>query len=74
MAMQRISRQTVAVLQGAEPEPPGVVAAPLAADPELSMMRPKRRSFTVADKLRLLEEADAAIARLTAGHPRRAIF
>lgn len=66
-AMQRTSRQTVAVVQGAEPEPPGVVAAPLPADPELSMMRPKRRSFTVADKLRILKEADVATAKGATG-------
>jgi hypothetical protein len=36
-----------------------VVAAPAAASPELSA-RPKRRSFTAAEKLRILSETDRA--------------
>ena len=38
---------------------PTVVPAPAAANPELSN-RPKRRTFTAGDKLRILEETDRA--------------
>ena len=38
---------------------PTVVPAPAAANPELSD-RPKRRTFTAGDKLRILEETDRA--------------
>jgi transposase len=38
---------------------PTVVPAPTAANPELSN-RPKRRTFTAGDKLRILEETDRA--------------
>jgi transposase len=38
---------------------PTVVPAPLAASPELAN-RPRRRSFTAQDKLRILAEADRA--------------
>ena len=38
---------------------PTVVAAPTAASPELTA-RPQRRSFTAADKLRVLAETDRA--------------
>jgi putative transposase len=51
-----------AVEAGAAPdsgEPPRVVAAPAAASPELSP-RPKRRTFTAAEKLRILAETDRA--------------
>ncbi len=47
---------------GAAPEvgePLRVVAAPAAASPELSP-RPKRRTFTAAEKLRILAETDRA--------------
>lgn len=40
-------------------EKPRVVAAPAAASPELSA-RPKRRTFTAAEKLRILAETDRA--------------
>jgi transposase-like protein len=40
-------------------KPPRVVAAPAAASPELSA-RPKRRTFTAAEKLRILSETDRA--------------
>jgi transposase len=51
-----------AVEAGAAPasgEPLRVVAAPAAASPELSA-RPKRRTFTAAEKLRILAETDRA--------------
>jgi transposase-like protein len=51
-----------AVEAGAAPasgEPLRVVAAPAAASPELSP-RPKRRTFTAAEKLRILAETDRA--------------
>lgn len=38
---------------------PGVVPAPAAVSPELSA-RPKRRTFTAAEKLRILAETDRA--------------
>ena len=38
---------------------PTVVAAPTAADPEISD-RPHRRIFTAAEKVRILKEADQA--------------
>ncbi len=38
---------------------PTIVPGPLAASPELSS-RPRRRSFTVEDKLRILAESDQA--------------
>ena len=38
---------------------PTIVAGPIAASPELSP-RPRRRTFTVADKLRILAETDQA--------------
>ncbi|BAI73674.1 transposase (plasmid) [Azospirillum sp. B510] len=40
-------------------EKPRVVAAPAAVRPELSV-RPKRRTFTAAEKLRILAETDRA--------------
>lgn len=40
---------------------PTMVAAPATAAPELTP-RPKRRTFTAAEKLRLLDEADRAAA------------
>jgi hypothetical protein len=40
---------------------PTVVPAPAAANPELSG-RPKRRTFTVREKLRILDETDRAAA------------
>jgi transposase-like protein len=39
---------------------PTVVAAPASASPELSSGRPRRRRFTVEDKLRILTETDRA--------------
>jgi len=41
---------------------PTVVAAPASASPELSSDRPRRRRFTVEDKLRILTETDRATA------------
>jgi transposase len=41
---------------------PTVVAAPASASPELSSDRPRRRTFTVQDKLRILTETDRATA------------
>jgi transposase-like protein len=62
MAMPRtISAQTLAA-GGAENEEgrrPTLVSAPPAASPEL-IDRPRRRTFTVADKLRILGELDRA--------------
>src|SRR3954468_17660177 len=50
---------------------PTVVPAPAAANPELSD-RPKRRTFTAGEKLRILEETDrAAGTGDTAAHLRR---
>ncbi len=43
----------------AEGRKPTVVAAPTAANPELSD-RPRRRTFTAKEKLRILQEADDA--------------
>jgi transposase-like protein len=51
-----------AVEAGAVPdagEKPRIVAAPAAVSPELSV-RPKRRTFTAAEKLRILAETDRA--------------
>jgi transposase len=41
---------------------PPVVPLPVAASPELSDRRPRRRTFTAKDKLRILAEADRAAA------------
>ena len=49
---------------------PGTVAAPAAATPELSD-RPRRRTFTVQDKLRILAEIDRAPAGGTGAILRR---
>ena len=45
---------------------PSVVAAPTAADPEMSD-RPRRRTFTAAEKVRILKEADQAAGTGTIG-------
>ena len=54
---------------------PTVVPAPAAASPELSA-RPRRRSFTAKDKLRILAEVEPALLRAvlaaTAGNQLRA--
>lgn len=42
------------------PVPPSPVPAPAPANPELSE-RPRRRTFTAQDKLRILEETDRAV-------------
>ena len=45
---------------------PSVVPAPMAADPEISD-RPRRRTFTATEKVRILKEADLAAGTGTVG-------
>src|SRR3954465_2330961 len=54
---------------------PTVVPAPTAANPELSN-RPKRRTFTAGEKLRILEETDRAAGTgdMRAIRPRGGLF
>jgi transposase-like protein len=59
--MPNANAQTIAAAGAgtAEGRRPTVVAAPAAANPELSD-RPRRRTFTAKEKLRILQEADLA--------------
>ena len=61
MVMPNTNAQTMAAggAGTAEGRRPTVVAAPAAANPELSE-RPRRRTFTAKEKLRILQEADLA--------------
>ena len=61
MVMPNTNAQTIAAAgaRAAERRRATVVAAPAAADPELSE-RPRRRTFTAKEKLRILQEADQA--------------
>src|SRR5580698_10192373 len=74
---RRISAETFAAA-GAETEEgrrPTLVSAPAAVSPELGD-RPRRRTFTAADKLRILGEIDRGGARGDRRHPapRGAVF
>jgi transposase-like protein len=59
--MPNTNAQTMAAAGAgtAEGRRPTVVPAPAAANPEVSE-RPRRRTFTAKDKLRILQEADGA--------------
>jgi transposase len=62
MVMPRTIAEPPFAADGAEPEDgrrPTLVSAPSAASPEL-LDRPRRRTFTAADKLRILGEVDRA--------------
>jgi transposase len=61
VVMPNTNAQTIAAAgaRAAERRRATVVAAPAAADPELSE-RPRRRTFTAKEKLRILQEADQA--------------
>ena len=61
MVMPNTNAQTMAAAGAgtAEGRRPTVVPAPAAANPELSE-RPRRRTFTAREKLRILHEADQA--------------
>lgn len=62
MVMPRIPNDKFPAAAGADTEEgrrPTIVSAPAAASPEL-LDRPKRRVFTVQDKLRILDEVDRA--------------
>ena len=62
MVMPRIKDSKTPAAAGAEMEEgrrPTIVSAPAAASPEL-LDRPRRRTFTAQDKLRILGEADRA--------------
>ncbi len=62
MVMPNINVEMTAAGAGAaEGLRPSVVPAPATANPELSD-RPRRRTFTAAEKLRILQEADRADA------------
>jgi transposase-like protein len=63
VVMPNITTGLTAAAAGAAAEgrKPSVVPAPAAANPELSG-RPRRRTFTAAEKLRILQEADGAAA------------
>ena len=64
MAMPRTTSEEPFAADGAENEEgrrPTLVSAPSAASPEL-VDRPRRRTFTAADKLRILGEVDRATA------------
>jgi transposase-like protein len=63
MVMPPITDEKTVAASGAENEDgrrPTMVSAPDAASPEL-VQRPRRRSFTAKDKLRILGEADRAV-------------
>ena len=62
MVMPNPNPQTTAAAGGGTTDRcrPTVVPAPAAANPELSE-RPRRRTFTAQEKLRILQEADQAI-------------
>jgi len=59
MPMVQTSIDAAAGAAATEGRRPTVVAAPAAASPELSS-RPRRRTFTAQDKLRILAETDRA--------------
>ena len=62
MVMPQIKNSKTLAAGGAgkeESRRPRIVSAPAAASPELSD-RPRRRTFTAQDKLRILEEVDRA--------------
>ena len=61
MVMPNTNAQTMAAAGAgtAKGRRPTVVPAPAAANPELSE-RPRRRTFTAKEKLRILHEADRA--------------
>ena len=62
MVMPRITDDEYPLAAGAETEEgrrPTIVSGPAAASPEL-LDRPRRRTFTAQDKLRILGEADRA--------------
>ena len=62
MVMRRIKDSKTRAAAGADKEEgrrPTIVSAPAAASPEL-LDRPRRRTFTAQDKLRILGEADRA--------------
>ena len=63
MVMPNRNTESMAAAGGgpAEGRRPTVVPAPAAANPELSE-RPRRRTFTAKEKLRILAEADKAAA------------
>jgi transposase len=68
VVMPRIKDSKTPAAGGAEMEEgrrPTIVSAPAAASPEL-LDRPRRRTFTAQDKLRILGEADRA-AGVTGG-------
>jgi len=63
MVMPPITDGKTLAASGAETEDgrrPTTVSAPEAASPEL-VLRPRRRTFTAKDRLRILEEADRAV-------------
>jgi transposase len=63
MVMPPITDEKTVAASGAENQDgrrPTMVSAPDAASPEL-VQRPRRRSFTAKDKLRILGEADRAV-------------
>src|SRR5208337_1598571 len=62
MVMPPVTDGKTLAASGAETEDgrrPTIVSAPAAASPEL-VLRPRRRSFTAKEKLRILGEADRA--------------
>jgi len=62
VVMRRIKDSKTRAAAGADKEEgrrPTIVSAPAAASPEL-LDRPRRRTFTAQDKLRILGEADRA--------------
>jgi transposase len=60
MPMLPLHNETAAGAATADSRGPTVVAAPAAVSPELSN-RPRRQTFTVADKLRILAATDRAL-------------
>jgi transposase-like protein len=60
MPMLPLHNETAAGAATADSRGPTVVAAPAAVSPELSN-RPRRHTFTVADKLRILAATDRAL-------------
>ena len=60
MPMLPLHNETTAAAAAGGGRRPTVVAAPAAVSPELSN-RPRRQTFTAADKLRILAETDRAL-------------
>ena len=60
MPMLPIQNETEAAAAADQGRRPTVVAAPASVSPELSN-RPRRRTFTAADKLRILAATDRAL-------------